>query len=68
MTTVNAQNLVDIITVYLGQARDEQGRYLVAHLQSFQSVGIASRHKGIVLTMPDGSEYQLEINQTRQAR
>ncbi len=37
----------------------------VKHIQSFESAGI-SQAKGLVVTMADGSEFQIEVSQTKE--
>jgi len=40
----------------------------VEQISSFQEAGICSGNKGLVITMEDGSEFQVTIVQSREAR
>ena len=62
----NAETLQHALRDLLTQGYDEDDMcWENMNIQTFEEAGILTYNKGLVISMPDGTEYQLTIVQSR---
>ena len=55
----------DLLQTILRDDLEVEPRYYVTSVQTFEEAGVPSEDRGLVVTMSDGSEYQLTIVKSR---
>ena len=55
----------DLLQSILRDALAVEPRYYITDVRTFEEAGVSSEDKGLVVTMSDGSEYQLTIVRSR---
>ena len=58
------QNLLQTI---LHDDLEVEPRYYITNVQTFEEAGVPSEERGLIVTMSDGSEYQITIVKRREA-
>ncbi len=58
------QNLLQTI---LHDDLEVELRYYITNVQTFEEAGVPSEERGLIVTMSDGSEYQITIVKRREA-
>ena len=65
---MNAQDIEEMLEGIIDESTDNEdssfGEYIKS-VRSFSSAGMLSMNKGLVLTMQDGSEFQITIVQSK---
>ena len=59
------QKFQDLLQTILRDALAVEPRYYITDVRTFEEAGVPSEDRGLVLTMSDGSEYQLTIVRSR---
>jgi hypothetical protein len=67
---MNAEHAVEVLIEALDLYRDEndEDEIPLRRVDSFEDVGILTTDAGLVLTMKDGSEFQITVVQSREGR
>ena len=55
------KNFQDLLQTILRDDLEVEPRYYITSVQTFEEAGVPSEDRGLVVTMSDGSEYQLTI-------
>jgi hypothetical protein len=55
----------DLLQTILRDDLEVEPRYYITSVQTFEEAGVPSEDRGLVVTMSDGSEYQLTIVKSR---
>ena len=55
----------DLLQSILRDALAVEPRYYITDVRTFEEAGVPSEDRGLVVTMSDGSEYQLTIVRSR---
>jgi hypothetical protein len=58
----------DLLQAILHDELEVEPRYYISNVQTFEEVGVPSEDKGLVVTMSDGSEYQITIVKSRERK
>ncbi|MGH9867089.1 MAG: hypothetical protein ACREAA_02850 [Candidatus Polarisedimenticolia bacterium] len=65
--TKDAEAMVEFLYELIDNAAEEH-EAPVRSVQTFEEVGMLTRDAGLVVTMTDGTEYQVTVVQSRMAR
>ena len=57
----------DLLLTILHDDLEVEPRYYISSVQTFEEAGVPSEDRGLVVTMSDGSEYQITIVKSREA-
>ena len=57
----------DLLLTILHDDLEVEPRYYISGVQTFEEAGVSSEDRGLVVTMSDGSEYQITIVKSREA-
>ena len=49
-------------------ANSEEDRQAIVRIRTFEEAMIMTENKGLVIRLPDGSEFQVTINQSKRAK
>ncbi len=55
----------DLLQAILRDDLEVEPRYYVSSVRTFEEAGVSTEDRGLVVTMSDGSEYQLTIIKSR---
>ena len=55
----------DLLQTILRDALTVEPQYYITNVRTFEEAGVPSEDRGLVVTMSDGSEYQLTIAKSR---
>jgi hypothetical protein len=55
----------DLLQAILRDDLAAEPSYYIARVQTFEEAGVAAKDRGLVITMSDGSEYQVTISESR---
>ena len=55
----------DLLQTILRDALTVEPQYYITKVRTFEEAGVPSEDRGLVVTMSDGSEYQLTIAKSR---
>jgi hypothetical protein len=57
----------DLLLTILHDDLEVEPRYYISSVRTFEEAGVPSEDRGLVVTMSDGSEYQITIVKSREA-
>ena len=57
----------DLLLTILHDDLEVEPRYYISSVRTFEEAGVRSEDRGLVVTMSDGSEYQITIVKSREA-
>jgi len=63
LSVMNEQQMQEYLMEALDWASNEDG--MVKSIDTFENLGVMTNNKGLVITMQDGSKFQLSIKQSR---